>query len=135
MAEPPMLAEARGIPFQPPAELVLPVRWLLALKSFFVRKPLGGLGLVIIALMAFVAIAAPIIDRYPPDQVFSVPNPAYDPDLAARAKTDPFIRLNNPPEKFIEGGRITAQNPSSGHWLGTDLAGRDLPVICHRQSH
>jgi peptide/nickel transport system permease protein/oligopeptide transport system permease protein len=76
--------------------------------------------------MVFVAFSAGWIERYPPDQVFSIPNPDYDPVLAEKAKTDAFIRLQYPPEKFIESGRIVPQNPSAGHWLGTDLAGRDL---------
>src|SRR5262249_10584068 len=94
--------------------------------SFVAKKPLGGLGLLIVLGMAFVAIAAPLIERYPPDRVFSVPNPSYDPDLAAKAAIDPTVRLRYPPEKFFEGEIIIAQDPSWDHWFGTDLAGRDL---------
>lgn len=118
--------ELRGLVYPSAQERRLPLRWVAALGSFCVKKPLGGLGLVIIVSIAVIAIAAPAIDRYSPGEVFTVKNPKYDPVIAEKAKTDPFLRLKYPPETFVETGKIEPQNPSQAHWLGTDLAGRDL---------
>src|SRR5262245_24706906 len=91
------VVDLHGFPYQHMRERPLPLRWLSALGSFFVKKPLGGLGLVLIAFMLFIAAAGPLIDRYPPDEVFTVPNPAYDPVIAEKVKSDPFLRLQYPP--------------------------------------
>jgi peptide/nickel transport system permease protein len=101
-------------------------RFGIAVQRFFRTKPLGGLGVVLIIFCISVAALAPVLQRYDPEQVFARPNPAYDPELAEQASRDPMVRLLHPPEKFIEGGVIEAQDPSSNHWLGTDRQGRDL---------
>jgi len=104
----------------------VPVRFGINLGRFFVTKPLGGFGLALIIAVVVVAVLAPRIQRYSPDAVFQADNPAYDPEIAAKALDDPMVRLKYPPETFQKSGVIIPQAPSSAHWLGTDKAGRDL---------
>jgi peptide/nickel transport system permease protein len=118
--------EATGIPFRTTSDRPFLMRLWVNTTRFFRTKPLGGAGVVLILFCVGVAALAPVIQRYHPDDVFSRPNPAFDPELAEQALRDPMVRLLHPPEKFIEGGIIDAQDPSSKHWLGTDRAGRDL---------
>lgn len=112
--------------YAPPRQSALPSRMAKASLRFMVTKPLGGFGMILIVLMVAIAFLTPLIDRYEPEQVFKVPNPEYDPVLAEKSLTDRMIRLLNPPEKFDEFVIMNAADPSSGHWLGTDTAGRDL---------
>jgi len=107
-------------------ESVPPLRALRAVLHFSARKPLGGFGVAIIILMFLVAFLAPLIERYDPKEVFQVPNPEYDAELAERALTDRTVRLTFPPEKFEPFVIANAISPSSEHWFGTDTAGRDL---------
>lgn len=103
------------------------VRAMVHTGRFFRYKPLGGFGVVVIALCVFAAIFADVIDRYDPEEIFKAPNPAYDPELAEKALTDPTIRLQYPPEKLEKNDLpIRFGGPSSAHWLGTDGLGRDL---------
>ncbi|MCX7618822.1 ABC transporter permease [Tepidiforma sp.] len=103
------------------------VRAMVHTGRFFRNKPLGGFGVVVIALCVFAAIFADVIDRYDPEEIFKAPNPAYDPELAEKALTDPTIRLQYPPEKLEKNDLpIRFGGPSSAHWLGTDGLGRDL---------
>ena len=58
-------------------------RMLASVGDFFRKKPLGGFGVVIIAMVAFAAFAAPLIDRYDPGQSHSVPKPECTAEQAA----------------------------------------------------
>lgn len=49
--------------FRPQRQPVAPLRGLRALKNFIVQKPLGGFGVVLIALVVLVAFLAPLIQR------------------------------------------------------------------------
>src|SRR3954453_10694872 len=42
---------------------------------FMVRKPLGGFGVIVIALVIAAAISANVISRYDPEESFSVDKP------------------------------------------------------------
>lgn len=112
--------------FRPPRQPVAPLRGLRALTNFMVRKPLGGFGVALIALVILVAFLAPFIQRYEPDQVFVIDNPAYDAELAEKSLTDRSIRFQYPPEKFEKTVVAAVGGVSSTHWLGTDTAGRDV---------
>lgn len=110
----------------PPPQPVLPIRAVRSARNFVVQKPLGGFGVGLIVLVTFVAVFAPAIQRYSPDEVFQRQNPAYDPVLAEKSLTDRSLRLIHPPEKF-EPTVVAAVDPvSADHWLGTDTAGRDV---------
>jgi peptide/nickel transport system permease protein len=103
------------------------IRALVHTGRFFRNKPLGGFGVIVIALCIFAAVFADVIDRYHPEVIFKAPNPAYDPELAARALVDPLVRLQHPPEKLTPGDLpIALSGPTTAHWLGTDGLGRDL---------
>ncbi|MGE5594500.1 MAG: ABC transporter permease [Hyphomicrobiales bacterium] len=93
---------------------------------FIVRQPLGTFGAVIIILVLIAAAFSDQLDRYDPEEIFSKPNPSYDPQLAEQAKTDSSVRLLNPTEKFEPTVPMLLAHPSSEHWLGTDHIGRDL---------
>lgn len=120
-------------------------RVLYHIGQFFVRKPLGGFGIFIIALVVFAALFAEYIDRYPPNLVvrgevricspeevddFTVE--CYSPELADKAQDGPLVRIQyaSAPSRFdsgIGGGVILInQDPSWDHWLGTDARGHDL---------
>lgn len=103
------------------------IRALVHIGRFFRNKPLGGFGVIIIALCVFAAAFAEVIDRYDPEQRFFATNPAYDPELAEKALEDPTIRLQYPPEKFEKSDLpVLFGMPTSENWLGTDGLGRDL---------
>jgi peptide/nickel transport system permease protein len=123
---------------------------------FFRQKPLGGFGVVVIALVVFAALSADLISRYDPSVSFSVVKPpcteaqaseitvsdtgkvathppitvCFDPILSARAQEEPLVRLQlttASPDRIQTGERtLNSEGPSSQHWLGTDLSGRDL---------
>jgi peptide/nickel transport system permease protein len=131
-------------------------RALRASGQFVVRKPLGGFGLLVIALVMFAAAFAPMISRYNPSVSFSEQKPActaaqsaqiqvsqtgqvtthppisvcFDEALSKRAQDEPMVRLQvttASPDRIQTGERtLNSQGPSRAHWLGTDLSGRDL---------
>jgi peptide/nickel transport system permease protein len=103
-----------------------PAQAFRGLLNFVRKKPLGGVGVTIIFAMVAIALFTPLIDRYDPKQVFYVPNPHYDAEIAERALTDRTVRLLYPPEKFEQSVVANAISPSMDHWFGTDTAGRDL---------
>ena len=80
-----------------------------------VRKPLGTLGVAIIAALALVAVTAPIASRYAPDESFTRRNPGFDPTSTDYYRTDR--------NEFVLDAKSA---PSMDHWLGTDDAGRDI---------
>lgn len=112
--------------FAPPRQAILPLRSARALRHFAARKPLGGFGVALIGLVVAVAVLAPVIQRYDPDEVFIRENPAYDPELAEKSLTDRSIRFQYPPEKFEKSVVAAVDGISMTHWLGTDTAGRDV---------
>ena len=131
-------------------------RMLHSIGQFFLRKPLGGFGVIIIGLVVFAALSADLISRYEPDKSFSavksectaaqaaqitvsatgqvtVTGPldiCFDPVLSLRAQEEPLVRLQlttASPDRIQTGERtLNSQGPSMDHWLGTDLAGQDL---------
>ena len=121
-------------------------RALVQAWRFCVRKPLGGIGVLIIIIVSFAAITTPLIQRYDPELAFEVFRPnctaaqsaekpattlCYDVELVKAIDDDPSIKLDSSrvsdPNRLISGKRVQfTEDPSSAHWLGTDLAGRDV---------
>jgi len=94
-----------------------------------ISKPLGGFGIVVILIVVAMAVFAPWVSRYDPNQSFSKPNPAFRPDLYEQSLTNPLIKLQYAanPEFFIQGEIARPlEGPSSEHWLGTDRFSHDL---------
>jgi peptide/nickel transport system permease protein len=132
------------------------VRALVHIGRFFVRKPLGGFGVVVIATVLVAALTADLISRYDPTESFAVEKPictpaqtaeievsevgqitthppisvCFDPVLSLRAQDEPLIRLQlttTSADRIQTGKRtLTTEGPSAAHWLGTDPSGRDL---------
>ena len=147
-----------GVAVQPSRrDRPLVVRALAQVGDFYRRKPLGGFGVTVIAVVILAAVFADVIDRYDPGQSHSVPKPqctpaqadeiqvavtgqvmsiadnltvCFDPALALRAQDEPLLRLElttASPDRIQTGERtLNSEGPSSAHWLGTDLSGRDL---------
>ncbi len=86
---------------------------------FMMKKRLGAFGLILIVMFVLVALFAPAIGRYEPDQIFQAPNPNYksDPTIAELAK-----------DQSVGSPDIVNQyaDPGSAHWFGTDKFGRDI---------
>jgi peptide/nickel transport system permease protein len=90
-----------------------------------IRKPLGGFGVICILVMGVAAAFAtgvqvpvlgveiPALSRYEPEEVFSIPNPLYDPDVFSEEALSPTTLDRQGP-------------PTIDHWFGTDSAGRDV---------
>ena len=80
------------------------------------RKPLGVIGFAILVCLVVMAVGAPLVQRYEPDQTFIEPNPNYDPN-----STD-FFHTNARDATILDA----KDQPSTTHWLGTDDGGRDI---------
>lgn len=149
------IATTAGIP-RSASDRPLLRRILSNVGQFFVRKPLGGFGVVVIGIVIFAALSADLISRYDPSESFSVDKPActaaqsaqitvsatgqvtthppldvcFDNELSLRAQDEPLVRLQvttASPDRIQTGKRtLNSASPSSDHWLGTDLSGRDL---------
>lgn len=77
------------------------------------RKPLGTVGILIIAALAICAAGAPVISRYDPSETFTRRNPNYQEGVFnPQALTATTTDINSA--------------PSLRHWLGTDNSGRDI---------
>lgn len=112
-----------------PSERSLPMRMLAGSGHFLISRPIGTLGLFLIALTFFAAIFAPWVSRYDPDEEFFTSNPGFREDLYQQSLTDPTIRIKyaSHPEYFQKGEvRSQLESPSSKHWLGTDTHAHDL---------
>lgn len=101
-------------------------RAMVQVGRFFRYKPLGGFGVFLVLLCLFCAIFAPWIARYDPNELFNGSNPKYNPELAAKAQTDPSLRLKYDSSVFTPGKPLLHVGPSMAHWLGTDTVSHDL---------
>src|SRR5947209_2605782 len=81
----------------------------------WLNKPLGVIGLAIIAFMAVLSLGAPFLQRYEPTETFQIPNSNYDPNSTNYRSTDTYATLLD-----------SKAEPSAKHWLGTDDGGRDI---------
>ena len=83
-----------------------------SLGRFFVRKPLGAFGVLVIVVLIVMAAGAPVLGRYGVEETFVMANPAYDPNSLDPGNFSPTV--------------IDKQAaPSIKHWFGTDNFGRD----------
>ncbi len=99
-----------------------PTGWRGAMHSFtrfMLKKRLGAFGLILIVFFTIVAVFAPVVGRYDPDEIFQAPNPNYksDPSIAELAK-----------DQSVGSPDIVDQyaSPNAKHWFGTDKFGRDI---------
>lgn len=99
-----------------------PTGWRGAMHSFtrfMMKKRLGAFGLILIVFFTIIAVFAPVVGRYDPDEIFQAPNPNYksDPTIAELAK-----------DQSVGSPDIVDQyaSPNAKHWFGTDKFGRDI---------
>lgn len=90
-----------------------------AFGRFMVQKRLGAVGLIMVLFFVALALFAPVLSRYSPDEVFQEANANFiaDPSVADLAKNRD-VGSPNVVNKF--------ESPNSGHWFGTDSFGRDI---------
>jgi peptide/nickel transport system permease protein len=110
-------SELAATGFVPPEDPPRPIRALRALGRFFSQKTVGGIALVIAAVMLLLGIIGPWIAPYGVDEQFKVPNPNYDVNATAE-DTESFSAI-------IGQWRLNA-NPTWDHPLGVDDKSRDL---------
>ena len=115
-------SDAAVLPLIDDAWVSRPTGWRAAIRSFrrfIATKRLGAAGLAIALFFFMLALGAPVVARYSPDQVFEAPNPDY--------KTNPSIsdlaKNPNVGSPMLVGRQLS---PSGEHWFGTDNAGRDI---------
>jgi peptide/nickel transport system permease protein len=128
-------------------------RWGVHAWRFVTKKPLGGIGVFVIIVVSIFAIFASQLQRYDPDKAFETDkppcteaqaneNPPKTPCLDVKLKEfvddNPILKISGEkvpelgrgvtdPNRLISGRRVLFTEPaSSDHWLGTDLAGRDI---------
>ena len=73
----------------------------------------GAVAFVVIVVTLLVVALGTTLSPYTKDQIFTQPNPDYDPKSSA-------------PEALNETRTAFLAGPSGDHWLGTDTRGRDL---------
>ena len=73
----------------------------------------GAVAFVVIVVTLLVVALGTSLTSYTKDQIFTEPNPDYDPKSSA-------------PEALNETRTAFLAGPSGDHWLGTDTRGRDL---------
>jgi peptide/nickel transport system permease protein len=94
-------------------------KWRTMFFRFMRKKRLGAAGLIIAVTFIALAVLAPLVGRYDPDEVFQAPNPEYksDPSIAELAKNP---SIGSP----FKVNQYAAPDPD--HWFGTDSVGRDI---------
>ena len=99
--------------FARPERPSAPIRALRTLGHFFRQKKVGGIALVVAAVILLLGIIGPMTAPYGKDEVFQRANPKYDVNSVEEDALSPIIleRLSN---------------PTWDHLLGTDDLGRDL---------
>lgn len=86
---------------------------LKSIKNLFVKKPLGGIGLIILILLVLVAIFADFIAPYPME------NGVLQNSIIDKLQK-PYLTMNSAERAAIR------ESGDNVYWLGTDGLGRDL---------
>lgn len=107
------------------SEALTSPRRFKGLRNFFLHKPLGMFGVVVVIILSICAIFAPLISPYNPETKFSVAvSASANPTDCTGAKALTIACLQQ------SSGTTTKQlvnsPPSASHWLGTDDGARDL---------
>ena len=96
----------------------------------WLNKPLGVIGLAIIAFMAVLSLGAPFLQRYEPTETFQIPNSNYDPNstevfqvyLRAKAQADADLRGRDLDWTVVRPGGLT-NTPATGRVSLGELIG------------
>ena len=84
-----------------------------AFWQFCRQKKVGAASLLLVVVIVLIGFVGPSVMPYGKDQLFTEPNPKYDPNSLARDALSPTTLLR-------------LENPSWEHPFGTDDVGRDL---------